>query len=141
MPLCPSPVALSPAPPASTSVHIQFIFDVINHTYFEIQLFLCSIFLTFLISGAAHIDSADVSESWLSDDQVSDMSAGVNGPITRSEGMYNGYAAIKADWSDTIFMDNFRGADATGTDVAGEQEVTAANPGNTIHTLSGETFY
>jgi hypothetical protein len=55
--------------------------------------------------------------------------------------MYNGYAAIKADWSDTVFMDNLRGADATGTDVAGEQEINGANPGNTIHTLSGETFY
>ena len=54
--------------------------------------------------------------------------------------MYNGYAAIKADWTDTVFMDNIRGADATG-DVAGEQEITGANPGNTIHTLSGATFY
>ncbi len=57
------------------------------------------------------------------------------------QGMYNGYAAIKADWSDTVFMDNLRGADATGTDVAGEQEITGANPGNTIHTLSGDVFY
>ena len=82
-----------------------------------------------------------MSESWESDDQTSDFAAGVNGPVTRSEGMYNGYAAIKADWSDTIFMDNLRGADETGTNVAGEQEVTGANPGNTIHTLSGDVFY
>ena len=60
---------------------------------------------------------------------------------TAYQGAYNGYAAIKADWSDTIFMDNLRGADETGTNVAGLQEVSAANPGNTIHTLSGETFY
>ena len=96
---------------------------------------------TSIYFGAAHIDTANVSESWLSDDQVSDNAAGVNGPITRSEGMYNGYAAIKADWSDTVFMDNLRGADETGTGVAGLQEVTAANPGNTIHTLSGDVFY
>ena len=61
--------------------------------------------------------------------------------ILRSQGAYNGYAAIKADWSDTIFQDNLRGGDATGTNVAGLQEVTGANPGNTIHTLSGDVFY
>ena len=69
------------------------------------------------------------------------MAAGVNGPVDRGEGMYNAYAAIKADWSDTIFMDNLRGGDATGAATPGDQEVTGANPGNTIHTLSGDVFY
>jgi len=36
-------------------------------------------------AGAAHISTAETSESWMSDDQISDMAAGVNGPITRSE--------------------------------------------------------
>ena len=35
--------------------------------------------------GAEHINADNVSESWLSDDQVSDMAAGVNGPVTRNE--------------------------------------------------------
>ena len=47
-------------------------------------------------TGAAHITADNVHESWLSDDQVSDMNAGVNGPIDRNEGAYNGYAAVKA---------------------------------------------
>jgi hypothetical protein len=56
----------------------------------------------------------NVSEDWLDDDQVSDMAVGVNGPVTRNEGMYNAYTAIKTYWSDTINMDNLRGGDATG---------------------------
>ena len=91
--------------------------------------------------GAAHLDNTNVAESWLSDDQVSDMSVGGNGPVDRNEGMYNAYTSIKAYWSDTIFMDNLRGGDATGLATPGAQEVTAANPGNTIHTISSDTFY
>ncbi len=82
-----------------------------------------------------------MSETWISDDQISDMAAGVNGPVTRNEGMYNAYTSVKAYWSDTVFMDNLRGADATGLATPGAQEVTGANPGNTVHTLSGDTFY
>jgi len=33
------------------------------------------------------------------------------------------------------------GGDATGLATPGAQEVTAANPGNTIHTISSDTFY
>ncbi len=35
--------------------------------------------------GAAHITADNVHESWLSNDQVSDFNAGVNGPIDRNE--------------------------------------------------------
>ncbi len=96
--------------------------------------------------GAAHINADNVSESWLSDDQVSDMAAGVNGPVDRNEGMYNGYAAIKTYWSDTIVMDNLRGGDATGLATPGAQEVTSTSDGvsgtgNTVHTYSGDSFY
>jgi len=38
------------------------------------------------------------------------MNVGVNGPVTRNEGMYNNYASVKATWSDTMNMDNMRGA-------------------------------
>jgi hypothetical protein len=46
--------------------------------------------------GAAHMNVDNVAENWLGDDQVSDMSVGINGPVTRNEGMYNAYTAIKA---------------------------------------------
>jgi hypothetical protein len=35
--------------------------------------------------GAEHINADDVSKSWMSDDQISSMSAGVNGPVDRNE--------------------------------------------------------
>ena len=88
----------------------------------------------------------NVSEDWLDDDQVSDMAAGVNGPVTRNEGMYNAYTAIKAYWSDTINMDNLRGGDATGLATPGAMEVTSeadgvSGAGSTVHTYSGDSFY
>ena len=96
--------------------------------------------------GAAHMNVDNVAEDWLDDDQVSDMSAGVNGPVTRNEGMYNAYTAIKAYWSDTINMDNLRGGDATGLATPGAMEVTSdsdgvSGAGNTVHTYSGDSFY
>uniref|UniRef100_A0A7S0QX56 Uncharacterized protein n=1 Tax=Cryptomonas curvata TaxID=233186 RepID=A0A7S0QX56_9CRYP len=96
--------------------------------------------------GATHITADNVHESWLSDDQVSDMNAGVNGPIDRNEGAYNGYAAVKAFWADTTNMDNLRGGDATGLATPGAQEVTSdadgvSGFGNTVHSYSGDSFY
>jgi hypothetical protein len=75
------------------------------------------------MAGATHITADNVHESWLSDDQVSDMATGGNGPVTRNEGMYNAYTAVKTYWSDTIVMDNLRGGDATGV----------ATPGAPLH--------
>ena len=97
-------------------------------------------------AGATHITADNVHESWLSDDQVSDMNAGVNGPIDRNEGAYNGYAAVKAFWADTTNMDNLRGGDATGLATPGAQEVTSdadgvSGFGNSVHTYSGDSFY
>ena len=88
----------------------------------------------------------NVSEDWLDDDQVSDMAVGGNGPVTRNEGMYNAYTAIKTYWSDTINMDNLRGGDATGMATPGAMEVTSDSDGvsgigNTVHTYSGDSFY
>ena len=97
--------------------------------------------------GAAHIDNTNVAESWLSDDQVSAMNVGGNGPVDRNEGMYNNYAAIKTYWSDTIFMDNLRGGDATGAATPGAQEISYddtdgfSGMGNTVHTYSADSFY
>ena len=96
--------------------------------------------------GATHITADNVHESWLSDDQVSDMNAGVNGPIDRNEGAYNGYAAVKAFWADTTNMDNLRGGDATGLATPGAQEVTSdadgvSGFGNSVHSYSGDSFY
>ena len=119
--------------------------------------------------GALHITNDNVAESWLDDDQVSDMSAGGNGPVDRNEvtglivayvawrrpefhlvlplqGMYNAYAAVKTYWSDTVNMDNLRGADATGVATPGAQEISSTSDGvtgngNTTHTYSGDSFY
>ena len=96
--------------------------------------------------GALHINNDNVKEDWLDDDQVSDMSTGGNGPVTRNEGMYNAYTAVKTYWSDTIVMDNLRGGDATGVATPGAQEVTStaggvSGNGNTTHTYSGDSFY
>ena len=96
--------------------------------------------------GAAHMNVDNVSEDWLDDDQVSDMAAGVNGPVTRNEGMYNNYTAVKTYWSDTVVMDNLRGADATGVATPGAQEISSTSSavsgiGNTTHTYSGDSFY
>jgi hypothetical protein len=60
--------------------------------------------------------------------------------------MYNGYASVKTYWSDTMVMDNLRGADATGVATPGAQEVTSTSAavsglGNTTHTYSGDSFY
>ncbi len=71
--------------------------------------------------------------------------------------MFNSYAAIKTFWFDTMSMDNFRGADATGVATPGAAEVTYAQEedpddkdalitvwsglGNTTHTLSTDSFY
>ncbi len=67
------------------------------------------------------------------------------------QGMYNSYAAIKTYWSDTIFMDNIRGADAITASIPGAQEVSAttdtagvttwSGKGNTVHTLTNDSFY
>jgi hypothetical protein len=35
--------------------------------------------------GATHVDKTNVAENWLSDDQVSPMNIGGNGPVTRNE--------------------------------------------------------
>ena len=75
------------------------------------------------------------------------MNAGVNGPIDRNEGAYNGYAAVKAFWADTTNMDNLRGGDATGLATPGAQEISIADDGtvsgigNTVHTASFDSFY
>ncbi len=74
------------------------------------------------------------------------MNAGVNGPIDRNEGAYNGYAAVKAFWADTTNTDNLRGGDATGLATPGAQEVTSdadgvSGFGNTVHSYSGDSFY
>jgi hypothetical protein len=87
--------------------------------------------------GALHINNANVAETWLDDDQVSDMNTGGNGPVTRNEGMYNNYTAVKTFWSDTTRMDNLRGADATGVATPGAQETFSTN---TTHTTSDSTF-
>ena len=64
------------------------------------------------------------------------------------QGAYNGYAAVKAYWSDTIVEDNLRGGDATGAATPGAQEVTidtasgaVSGIGNTVHTYSEDVFY
>jgi hypothetical protein len=73
------------------------------------------------------------------------------------QGMFNSYAAIKTFWFDTMSMDNFRGADATGVATPGAAEVTYTQEesddkdgtfvttwsglGNTTHTLSTDSFY
>ena len=56
------------------------------------------------------------------------------------QGAYNPYIKVQAYWPDTIFMDNLRGGDATGAATPGAQEVTGANPGNTVHTVSTSTY-
>ena len=89
-------------------------------------------------AGALHIDNTRVAEDWLDDDQVSAMNTGGNGPVTRNEGMYNNYTAVKTYWSDTVAMDNLRGGDATGLATPGAQETFSSN---TTHTASGDTFY
>ena len=96
--------------------------------------------------GALHINNENVSEDWLDDDQVSDMATGGNGPVTRNEGMYNAYTAVKTYWSDTVNMDNLRGGDATGVATPGAMEITSdadevSGNGNTTHTYSGDSFY
>ena len=96
--------------------------------------------------GALHIDSSNAAEDWMSDDQASAFNVGGNGPVTRNEGMYNAYTAVKTYWSDTIVMDNLRGADATGVATPGAQEVVSTSDGvsgagNTTHTYSGDSFY
>jgi len=96
--------------------------------------------------GASHVDKENVGENWLADDQVSDMSAGINGPVTRNEGMYNHYASEHAYWSDTTNMDNLRGGDATGKATPGAMEVsstpfTVTGFGNTRHTYSGDDIH
>jgi hypothetical protein len=102
--------------------------------------------LTKVSSGALHIENDRAAEDWLDDDQVSAMNTGGNGPVTRNEGMYNNYTAVKTYWSDTTVMDNLRGADATGVATPGAQEVTSTATavsgfGNTTHTFSGDSFY
>ncbi len=63
------------------------------------------------------------------------------------QGIYNGYAAIKTYWSDTVLMDNLRGGDATGLATPGAQEISidgdgaVTGNGNTVHTNSADTFY
>ena len=96
--------------------------------------------------GALHIDSTYVAEDWLSDDQVSAMNVGGNGPVLRNEGMYNNYTAVHTYWSDTTVMDNLRGGDATGVATPGAQEVVSTSDGvsgfgNTTHSYSGDSFY
>ena len=66
------------------------------------------------------------------------MNTGINGPVTRNEGMYNNYASVSTYWSDTTVMDNLRGADATGVATPGAQETFSSN---TTHTASGDSFY
>ena len=56
--------------------------------------------------------------------------------ISLSQGAYNGFAAIKADGSDTIFQDNLRGGDATGTNVAGDSVASRRSPEPTLATPS-----
>jgi len=96
--------------------------------------------------GGSHVDNENVGENWLADDQVSDMSVGHNGPVTRNEGMYNSYAAEHAFWADTTNMDNLRGADATGKATPGAMEVSSTATGvtgfgNTRHTYSGDEIH
>ena len=101
--------------------------------------------MTNLSSGALHINNDNVAEDWLDDDQVSAMNTGVNGPVTRNEGMYNNYTAVKTFWSDTVVMDNLRGGDATGVATPGAQEISSTSSavtgnGNTVHTYSGDSW-
>ena len=111
------------------------------------------------------MDNENVAENWLADDQVSDMSIGHNGPVTRNEvdlrtkslcflsrltcfmqGMYNNYAAEHAFWADTTNMDNLHGADATGKATPGAMEVSSTATavtgfGNTRHSYSGDEIH
>jgi hypothetical protein len=67
--------------------------------------------------------------------------------IYSPQGAYNGYAAIKTYWSDTVVMDNLRGGDATGLATPGAQEIfiadegTVSGIGHTVHTYSADSFY
>ena len=88
-------------------------------------------------AGATHIDNKYVKAPFLYEDQP-----GGHHPMDGSDqGMWNGYAAIRACWHDTTYMDNLRGA-AAG--VAGGKE-PVLNPydpkyvpgGHTIHMYSG----
>ena len=88
-------------------------------------------------AGATHIDNKYVKAPFLYEDQP-----GGPHPMDGSDqGMWNGYAAIRACWHDTTYMDNLRGA-AAG--VAGGKE-PVLNPydpkyvpgGHTIHMYSG----
>ncbi len=48
--------------------------------------------------------------------------------------MFNKYAAINANWSDTMAMDNLRADGSGGSEVT--VAATMANLGNTVHTYS-----
>ena len=54
------------------------------------------------------------------------------------QGMYNNYAAINANWSDTMAMDNLRHDGTAEVTVAS----TMSGLGNTVHTYStnGTTY-
>lgn len=61
--------------------------------------------------------------------------------------MFNSYSSIQAYWSDTVLMDNLRGADATGVATPGAQEISinstngaVTGNGNTTHTYSQDTY-
>ena len=67
--------------------------------------------------------------------------------INDIQGMFNSYASIQAYWSDTILMDNLRGADSTGVATPGAQEISIdattgaiSGNGNTVHTYSQDSY-
>ena len=96
-----------------------------------------------LLFGATAITDTDVEKNWLADSDST-----VTHAMTGSDqGMFNGYAAISAYWSDTTAMDNLRGADITSSTVAGSLETIAAQStannvrgGHSVHTASSSTF-
>jgi len=83
--------------------------------------------------GATHIDNKYVKAPFLYEDQP-----GGPHPMDGSDqGMWNGYAAIRACWHDTTYMDNLRGA-AAG--VAGGKE-PVLNPYDPKYVPGGHTIH
>jgi hypothetical protein len=61
-------------------------FGMLKAAQFNVQLTLLSLLLSYVwCEGASHVDKTNVAEDWLSDDQVSPMNLGGNGPNTRNE--------------------------------------------------------